>query len=258
MMGSPLAGKLYVQVQYDLQRRISSGEFKPEEMLPTEEQLCREYGVSRITVRRAVDGLVADLFVVRRQGVGTFVAGFSHALQSVRLRAYLEDILALDRHLRFQLLATDTISAPERVAERLRLTGKARVAHESTIVLLNDQPFMAGEGYFPADLVLAIDPEDFAGHEQPTERILRRAGLRIAYGEQNITATAIPEAFAIHLDLVPGTPVIQVERLYFDDRGTPVAFINGFYHPERYQLTADIVPRGGAAPQIVPLSKDRK
>ncbi len=257
-MGSPLAGKLYMQVQYDLQRRISSGEFEPEEMLPTEEQLCREYGVSRITVRRAVDGLVADLFVVRRQGVGTFVAGFRHALQSVRLRAYLEDILALDRHLRFRLLGTDTRSPPERVAERLRLAEKALVSHESTIVLLNDQPFMVGEGYFPADLVLAIDPEDFASHEQPTERILRRAGLRIAYGEQSISATAIPEAFAVHLDLAAGTPVIQVERLYFDDRGTPVAFINGFYHPERYQLTADIVPRGGAAPQIVPLSKDRK
>lgn len=258
MMASPLAGKLYMQVQYDLQRRISSGEFKPEEILPTEEQLCREYGVSRITVRRAVDGLVADLFVVRRQGVGTFVAASSHALQSVRLRAYLEDILALDRHLRFRLLETDIVAAPARVAERLRLAGDADVAHESTIVLLNEQPFMVGEGFFPAYLIPAIDPEDFAGHEQPTERILSRAGLRIAHGEQSITATAIPEASALHLDLAPGTPVIQVERLYFDGRGTPIAFINGFYHPERYQLTADIVPRGGAAPQIVPLAKDRK
>ncbi|WP_082523659.1 GntR family transcriptional regulator [Ensifer sp. Root31] len=258
MMGSPLAGKLYMQVQYDLQRRISSGEFKPEEMLPTEEQLCREYGVSRITVRRAFDGLVADLFVVRRQGVGTFVAGISHALQSVRLRAYLEDILALDRHLRFQLLGIDTQVASERVAERLRLTKTAHVAHESTIVLLNDQPFMVGEGFFPADLVHSIEPGDFTGHEQPTERILNRAGLRIAYGEQNITATAISKDFGAHLDLKPGTPVLSVERLYFDDRGMPIAFITGVFHPERYQLTADIVPRGGAAPQIVPLSKDRK
>lgn len=258
MMGSPIAGKLYVQVQYDLQRRLSSGEFKAGELLPTEEQLCREYGVSRITLRRAVDGLVADLFVVRRQGVGTFVAGSRDALQSVRLRAYLEDILALDRHLRFTLLKTETVPASPKVAERLRIPEGAEVRYENTIILLNDQPFMLGEGYFPASLVSAIYPEDFASHEQPTERILRRAGVRIASGEQNIMAAAIPEEVAAHLDLTPGTPVIAVERLYYDERGAPVAFIGGFYHPERYHLTADIVPRGGAAPQIIPLSKDQK
>lgn len=257
-MGSPIAGKLYMQVQYDLQRRISSGEFKAGELLPTEEQLCREYGVSRITLRRAFDGLVADLFVVRRQGVGTFVAALRDALQSVRLRAYLEDILALDRHLSFKLLNTATIPASAKIAERLRIPVGAGVCHENTIILQNDQPFMVGEGHFPASLVSAIHPEDFASHEQPTERILRRAGVRIASGEQNIIAAAIPENFAAYLELAPATPVIAVERLYFDDRGAPVAFISGFYHPERYQLTADIVPRGGTAPQIIPLSKDRK
>ncbi|MDR0809290.1 MAG: GntR family transcriptional regulator [Gemmobacter sp.] len=258
MIRSPIGGKLYLQVQYDLQRRISSGEFKPEEMMPTEEQLCREYGVSRITVRRAVDGLVADLFVRRRQGVGTFVAGPRHALQSVRMRAYLEDILALDRHLRFELLKTATIPAPARIAERLRIPEGADVCREDTIVLLNDQPFMVGDGHFPANLVSAIHPDDFAGHEQPTERILHRAGIRIAYGEQSITAAAIPETSAAHLGLAPETPVIAVERLYFDERGAPVAFISGFYHPERYRLTTDIVPRGRGAPQIIPLSKDQK
>lgn len=257
MIGSPIVAKLYVQVQYDLQRRISSGEFKAGESLPTEEQLCRDYGVSRITLRRAVDGLVADLFVVRRQGVGTFVAESREALQSVRLRAFLEDVLALDRHLRFKLLEANTAPAPAMVAERLRIAENASTRYESTIVLLNGQPFMVGEGYFPANLVPAIDPEDFASHEQPTERILSRAGIRISYGEQTITATAIPETFAIHLELAPETPVIKVERLYYDDRSIPVAFINGFYHPERYQLTADIVPRGGAAPHIISLSKEK-
>ncbi|WP_181257306.1 GntR family transcriptional regulator [Pseudaminobacter soli (ex Li et al. 2025)] len=240
-----------MQVQFDLQRRIASGEFKAGDLLPTEEQFCREYGVSRITLRRAVDALVADLFVVRRQGVGTFVAESREALQSVRLRAYLEDILALDRHLRFVLLKTATVPMPTIVAERLRASHDAEARYESTIVSLNEQPFMVGEGYFPASLVPSIEPEDFASHEQPTERILLRAGIRIASGEQRIIATAIPDEFAAHLDIAPATPVIKMERLYFDARGIPVAFINGFYHPERYQLTADIVPRGGAAPQII-------
>lgn len=255
MIGTPIGTKLYMQVQFDLQRRIAAGEFKPGDLLPTEEQFCHEYGVSRITLRRAVDALVADLYVVRRQGVGTFVAESREALQSVRLRTYLEDILALDRHLRFVLLKLETIPMPPAVARKLRAQSDAQAHHECTIVLLNEQPFMVAEGYFPASLVPPIEPEDFASYEQPTERILGRAGIRIASGEQTITATSIPDGYAKHLKIAPATPVIKVERLYFDHRGNPVAFIPGFYHPERYQLTADIVPRGGAAPQIFSQTK---
>jgi GntR family transcriptional regulator len=177
------------------------------------------------------------------------------ALQSVRLRAYLEDILALNRHLRFVLLAAETIPMPAAVAKGLRAPSEAEARHESTIVLLNDQPFMIGEGYFPASLVPPIEPEDFTSYEQPTERILGRAGIRIASGEQTITATAIPDGFAAHLKIARATPVIKVQRVYFDGRGNPVAFILGYYHPERYQLTADIVPRGGLAPQIISQAK---
>jgi GntR family transcriptional regulator len=57
-----------MQLQADLTRRIADGEFRTGDMLPTEEQLCKEYGVSRITVRHAIDRLATELLVDRRQG----------------------------------------------------------------------------------------------------------------------------------------------------------------------------------------------
>src|SRR6185437_7483241 len=66
-------GSLYEQVLEDLLNRIRRGDHKPGEMLPTEEELCRRYGVSRITIRRAMTELASQFLVVRKRGVGTIV-----------------------------------------------------------------------------------------------------------------------------------------------------------------------------------------
>src|SRR5688572_13094055 len=92
---------LYSQLEEDLRTRIGTGEFKPGDLLPSEQEIGRAYQVSRITVRRAIENLCRDLLLVRRHGVGTFVAEAKQVLQSNRFRGRLDDILALDSHLAF-------------------------------------------------------------------------------------------------------------------------------------------------------------
>src|SRR5438876_2061473 len=65
---------LYHQLEQDLLERIRTGEFGPGDALPTEGGICAQYGVSRITVRRALDALIAQGLIIRRRGVGSFVA----------------------------------------------------------------------------------------------------------------------------------------------------------------------------------------
>src|SRR4051812_46886122 len=85
---------LYHQLEQDLVDRISGGEFAPGDLLPSEEGICEQYGVSRITVRRALESLIHQGLIVRRRGVGSFVAQRSPAIRSVRLSGSLEDFLA--------------------------------------------------------------------------------------------------------------------------------------------------------------------
>ncbi|MFA5354990.1 MAG: GntR family transcriptional regulator, partial [Thermodesulfovibrionales bacterium] len=67
--------KLYIQLTKIIQGEISSGRLKPGQKIPTEEELCRQYEVSKITVRQAINNLASDGLIVKVQGKGTFVAG---------------------------------------------------------------------------------------------------------------------------------------------------------------------------------------
>ena len=75
---------LYYQLEQILKERIQRREFAPGELLPTEEALCEAYGVSRATVRRAFDSLIAQRIISRRRGVGTFLADASNTTRSMR------------------------------------------------------------------------------------------------------------------------------------------------------------------------------
>src|SRR5712672_3399133 len=85
---------LYHQLEEDLRARIHGGEFQSGAALPTEEQLCEHYGISRITERRALDALIAQGLIVRRRGVGSFVAEARPGVRSVRLAGSLDEFLA--------------------------------------------------------------------------------------------------------------------------------------------------------------------
>lgn len=181
--------------------------------------------------------------LVRKQGVGTFVAHSGGALQSVRLRGYLEDVLALDDALGFKLLRSGTVELSAAEAERLERQAGAPAQQAGVVVTLDGEPFMVGEVLFPADMIPRLRSADFEGREQPTLRVLRRAGVQIARGEQVIQAAAVGGEEAAILDVPPGSPVIAVERIYRDASDRPVASIKGRYHPDRYRLYTDLAPR---------------
>src|SRR3954470_17978851 len=81
---------LYEQVREDLLRRIREGDFNRDKMLPSEEELCRQYGVSTITVRRAVADLAAQFLVIRKRGVGTIITDRPPSRRAFRLSGVLD------------------------------------------------------------------------------------------------------------------------------------------------------------------------
>lgn len=240
-------GPLYAQLERALRERIEAGEFKPGESLPTEEALGRTYGVSRITVRRALENLCSELLLERRHGVGTFVRGPQTAQQSVRLRGFLDDVLALDRHLRFSLVRQDRLTPPLEVAQAFGPKVDAPVLLAVSIARLDDSPFMVGECYFASERISVLRATDFAGREQPTLRVLTRNGIALKRGEQSIAAVLAERPVAAALEITAGAPVLQVIRTYIAVDEFPVAVIRGWYHPVNYRLSVDLQPRRGPA-----------
>lgn len=151
----------YEVVAADLQSKIQSGEYKADERLPQEYELCRRYGVSRITVREAMDLLVNMGLIIKRRGAGTFVKavsggaqgqeGFSRSQQFNGFSKDMEGRKVSSRLHEFKLLR-----APSKVAKQLQVSSAAFVCYICRTRLVDGKPYVVEYTYMPMDFITGI------------------------------------------------------------------------------------------------------
>lgn len=232
---------LHERVTSDLLRRITSGQLAPGAMLPTELELCRDYGVSRITIRRAVTALVDRRLVVRRRGVGSFVTGRPAELREFHLVGFLDDKLAFAH----DVLLSTVISADERIAAALGLEPGSPVRHIRGLVHRDGEPLTITDAY-TADLPERRQSEtDYTPDVPVAHKLGERLGRRVSRAEQDLDAVAADGPTAKLLGVARGTPVIRARRVYFTTGDQPIQYLVVRYHPDRYRFVVDLVARSG-------------
>jgi GntR family transcriptional regulator len=246
LSGGPIP--LYHQLEQELRARILRQEFKPGEALPTEERICAQYGVSRITVRRALDALIAEGMITKRRGVGTFVTPPApHNVRSVRLSGSLDEFLASAGTLDTQVLSMEEIQAPEEAVRGLRLEAGEVCTRLELLSFLEELPLGHHHLYLPLAVGRRIKPAE-VGQKLPVIRMVEdKLGARVIRAEQMLEADVAGPVAAKYLGLQEATPVMKVTRIYYDTSGTPMEMIVARNHPERYRYAIDFV----AKPKIV-------
>jgi GntR family transcriptional regulator len=244
--GGPIP--LYHQLEQELRARIHREEFKPGDALPTEERICSQYGVSRITVRRALDALIADGLITKRRGVGTFVTSPTPGhVRSVKLSGSLDEFLASAGVLATKVLSFEEVLAPEEAVRGLRLDPGDQCTRLELLSFLEDLPLGHHHLYLPISIGRRVKPTD-VGQKLPVIRMIEdKIGVRVVRAEQMLEADIAGPAAALHLGLQEATPVLKVTRIYYDPTGTPMEMIVARNHPERYRYSIDFVAR----PKIV-------
>lgn len=246
---------LHQQVTDDLLARIQSGQFRPREAIPTEVELCREYGVSRITVRRAMAELVARRLVTRQRGVGSFVTGRPAELREFHLVGFLDEKLEFDH----KILSNEVERADERIAAALGLEPGSAVRHIRTVVHRDGEPFTVADAY-TADLPdRRMSEADVVARVPLVQKMGERLGRRITRAEQDLDALPADAIAAQHLGIPGNTPVIRARRLYYLSDDKPIQYLVVRYHPDRYRFVIDLVPRAGTtAFEAVPNASNNK
>lgn len=235
---------LYEQLKHDLSRQILAGRLKADSPLMPEGELCAHYKVSRITVRRAVDELVRKRLLYRRRGVGTFVNDAHRQLKMVPLTGYIEDVLPLNQ---FRLLKTDMAPLPAGVNE---LVAAAPTGPSRRFICLNHidgQPFSFASFFFDAETAPFISAQDFRSAESPIRIVELRSGRRVHRAVQRVHPDLATGEAARQLKLRPGTPVLRIVRVYFAVGDVPIQYVEAIYHPERYRVDIELLPRLDAA-----------
>ncbi|MEO5598551.1 MAG: GntR family transcriptional regulator [Novosphingobium sp.] len=234
---------LYHQLEQHLLGRLRGGEFSPGALLPTEGQLCAAYGVSRITVRKTLDSLMNQGFIIRRRGIGSFAAESHSGVHSVRLTGSLDEFLLSATQLQSQVLSMENEAAAPEVAKALELDAGDPVTRLELISSGGEGPLGLLTIYFPAEIGGMIALEDIIAGTPVIRLVEKKISTSIARANQQISPAIADEVTARHLGVPVGTPILRVLRTYYTVGGRPVeaAFIH--YHPERYQYAVELRSR---------------
>ena len=222
---------LYLQLQQLLRRAIESDVLKPDEALPAERELAEVFEVSRVTVRKALDGLVDARLLIRRHGAGTFVATRVEK-NFATVTSFTEDMLARGRRPHSEWLTrTEGLVTPEE-AMALGLSPGTRVFRFTRIRYADAQSMALEYSTVPASCLRALDAVEESlyaalGDKRPV-CVLQRLRAILFTAEQ-----------AELLDVEAGSAALEIERRGYARDGRTVEFTRSLYRGDSYDYVAE-------------------
>ena len=225
---------LYLQVQEMLQEMIGGTEYTAGDKIPSERELSEELGVSRMTVRRAVDNLVRMGLLERDSTSGTRVSlpRVGRALDDKQSRSLSQVLTEEGGQPGSKLLHFEIIRAPQKIAERLQLKLGSRVVVIRRLRLVNEVPFTLETSYLPAEKVKGLVAEDLAGNQSLYRLLKERYGLEVRESEKEIgiSYATVHEAEALRLKV--DDAVLLFRALVYDQKHQPLEYLKSVNHPQ--------------------------
>jgi GntR family transcriptional regulator len=209
----------------------------PGQAIPSERELMLDYGVSRATVRKAIDGLVADGLLRRTQGLGTFALR-PRVESTLHLASFTTDMRRRGLTPSTRLLGAGLRRPPAAVAAALGLGPADKAWRVTRIRLADGQPIAHEDGWYPGALLPDLDRHDLAG--QSLYRILGEDyGYWIDKASQVLWGESATPEFADLLAAPPNTPLL-VFRRHSSAAGRPIEEVVSRYRGDRYQLHMEL------------------
>lgn len=230
---------LYFQVARQLEQAIESGTLPPGSRLDNEIALAGELGLSRPTMRQAIQYLVDKGLLVRKRGVGTHVAR-ARVRRPVGLTSLFDDLTSSGQEPTTAVLSHTVEAASGVVATALEVPEGTPVIALERLRSTNGEPLALMHNHLRADLV-PLQPELL--EQRGLYEVLREAGVALASASQSIGARRATAAEAKLLDETRGAPLLTMRRTAFDDRGLVVEFGDHLYRASRYSFEVALTGR---------------
>lgn len=224
---------LYHQLHEHLKQLILDGNLGPHDRLPSENELAERHDISPMTVRQAMNTLVNQGLIYRRQGRGTFVAPEPMAHPLTRLSSFSEDMQARGIEPAAEILTFESIPATDEVASALRLPTGQEILHIKRLRSANGRAV----GLHDAYLRILDITQDELRDAGSLYKLLETQGVQLAEGEEVIEAVAAIDKTAHLLNVAPGAPLLRVTRTTVDNAQQPVEFVIATYRADLYRYT---------------------
>lgn len=234
-------GPLYLQLRQHIAEAIRSGQIKPGAALPSERDLAELSGMSRITVRKAVQDLARDGLVIQRQGSGTSVSPSVNRVEQslTRLTSFSEDMALRGKQVRTQWLDRGLFTPSLNETVTLGLKPHSLVAKLSRLRIADDRPLAIERASISPDYL--PDPEKVG---TSLYAHLDSRGFKPVRAIQRITALNLTVEDADLLEVEPGSAGLSIERVSYLATGQIVEFTRSKYRGDAYEFVAELeIPR---------------
>jgi GntR family transcriptional regulator len=229
----------YHRIADTLRERIRGGEWSAGAPLPNQRRLARDFGVTLMTLRQALELLERDDLITRRHGLGTFVATPSIDYEITRMRRFAGDLSAQGESVATQVLDARPAVADRRVSAALGVAARARVVMVERLRLVGGHPMSLQRSFLPARLGEEVLTSDLA--ETPLSQVLEfKLGIVVVRAREAVSAVRLGGREARTLGCPSGAPAFESERVSFDADGRPVVFDRVFIPGDRFRITREL------------------
>lgn len=231
------AGPLYLQLQRRIAEAIASGRLTPGDSLPAERDMAAMTGLSRVTVRKAVQALVESGHLVQRRGSGTFIAHRVHRLEQAlsQLTSFTEDMQRRGRTVDSLWLARAVQSPTPEEVMALGLGAEDRVARLARVRRSDGVPLAIERASLPTAFL--PDPEVV---DSSLYRVLDARGLRPVRAVQRISAANLGARDAELLEVAEGVAGLRIERVSYLASGQVIEFTRSLYRGDAYDFAVEL------------------
>lgn len=219
------------------------------EQFPPERQLAEALGISRMTLRRAIDELVAKGVVRRRHGAGVFALG-PKLDQPLAASSFTEDMVARGMRPGSRVISFDVTRAGTHIGRRLHVDDDAEAIAILRLRLADDEPLALEELHIPAALVPGLSAEDLE-NSSFYELLASRFSISLNHSVQTIEPTLLDADEAKILGIPEQSPALLFERTSRGADGVPFEFVRSVYRGDRYKIRTELTlpdSHGGGRP----------
>jgi GntR family transcriptional regulator len=225
---------IYHQIQEGIKQMILKGDLSPHERIPSEKEFAKQYDISPMTVRQALNGLALNGYVYRMRGLGTYIAPphMEHSLD--KLVSFSEDMRAHGFTPSSVIILFQIEPAPEKVANRLKISPEDEVLRIKRLRFANQRPVSVHDAYLLGDLPITRAELKEVGS---LYKVLESKNIHISGGVDEIESIPADQELSELLGVDVGSPLVQLTRLAEGLSGNPIELVIGAYRSDFYRYT---------------------
>lgn len=227
------AQPLYAQIKDIIKQRIVDGEYTVHERLPSESEMMKVFGVSRITVRQALRDLHTEGLVFSVQGKGTFVSRPKVVQDIQTLKGFGEAMNPQGYETSTRVIGVNEVRAPGDVAEALELNRNSSIIELTRIRYLNREPISLDHSFYPVEIGKELLGRDLTQDIFPM--LENECGIELGHAEVKIESILANEDLAEKLNVSVASPILRIQRLVLSKSGKPIDFEYLSYRGDAFQ-----------------------